>query len=87
MGDQHQVGEVPPVRYPRAGGPRAEELESDAVGRLDLLRGGYELDKWGEPVEKQPFPAKWSGKVDSPAPVDDRMMKPRNDIERKGDLP
>ena len=46
---------------------------------------GYELDKWGEPIEKQPFPAKWSAKMDDPPDADDRIKRKSADIERKGD--
>ena len=37
---------------------------------------GYELDKWGEPVAKQPFPAKWSAKID------EQPNQPNTDITR-----
>jgi hypothetical protein len=46
---------------------------------------GYELDKWGEPVAEQPFPAKWSAKMDDAPAIDDRIKRHRADIERKGD--
>jgi len=68
---------APVVRVPK-------NLDQMLWGGWTCSECGYELDKWGEPVEKQPFPAKWSAKMDPSAPADDRMKKPRNDIERKG---
>ncbi len=48
---------------------------------------GFELDKWGHPVSEQPFPAKWSARLDDPAapsppPVDPRTRQAREDLHR-----
>jgi hypothetical protein len=53
---------------------------------------GFELDKFGNPVEEQPFPAKWSAKLDDePAPAkneksDARLRKPSEDARPGGDI-
>ena len=55
------------------------------LGGWTCAECGYELDKWGEPVAQQPFPAKWSVQMDDAPPADDRIKRRSNDIERKGD--
>ncbi len=54
---------------------------------------GFELDKFGHPVEDQPFPAKWSAKLeedDRPRARKDepdaRLRKPSDDARRGGDI-
>jgi hypothetical protein len=53
---------------------------------------GFELDKFGNPVAEQPFPAKWSAKLDDEPPArkkdraDDRLRKPSDDVRRGGDI-
>jgi hypothetical protein len=53
---------------------------------------GFELDKFGNPVEEQPFPAKWSAKLDDDPPpakkgrTEDRLRKPSDDVRRGGDI-
>ena len=66
---------APVVRVP-------QNLDQTFWGGWTCAECGYELDKWGEPVEKQPFPAKWSAKIDE---SDERQKKPITDIERKGE--
>jgi hypothetical protein len=69
---------APVVRVPK-------NLNQMLWGGWTCSECGYELDKWGEPVEKQPFPAKWSAKIDRPASDDDRIEKPSTDIKRGDD--
>jgi hypothetical protein len=48
---------------------------------------GLELDRWGEPVADQPFPAKWSARLDDKSadpPGDTRTRKAREDLHRGG---
>lgn len=51
---------------------------------------GLEVDKWGEAVNQQPFPAKWSAKLDNPpppaGPADERYRKSSDDVQRGGDI-
>ena len=70
---------APVVRVP-------QNLDQMFWGGWTCAECGYELDKWGEPVAKQPFPAKWSAKMDDPPATDDRIKRPSTDIERKGDF-
>lgn len=53
---------------------------------------GFELDKFGHPVSDQPFPAKWSARLDDGRGVerteekrDPRVRRPKGDIRRGGD--
>jgi hypothetical protein len=54
---------------------------------------GFELDKFGNPVDEQPFPAKWSAQLDDDLPpakrkdrTDARLRKPSDDVRRGGDI-
>ena len=66
---------APLVRVPK-------NLNQMLWGGWTCAECGYELDKWGEPVAKLPFPAKWSARMDDAPAADDRIQG-RADIERK----
>jgi hypothetical protein len=68
---------APVVRVPK-------NLNQTLWGGWTCAECGYELDKWGEPVDKQPFLAKWSAQIDdSPSPNGERQKKPTTDITRR----
>ena len=68
---------APLVRIPK-------NLNQTLWGGWTCAECGYELDKWGEPVEKQPFPAKWSAHMDeSHALTGEQPKQPNADIKRR----
>ena len=69
---------APVVRVPK-------NLNQTLWGGCTCAECGYELDKWGEPVEDQPFPGKWSARIDDPPESDERRKKPNTDIKRRDD--
>ncbi len=80
----------PPKTCPKCDTPaplvRIPKNRSQALwGGCTCTGCGCEYDRWGEPVEKQPFPAKWSAKLDDSPAATDRIKRPSIDIERKGD--
>jgi hypothetical protein len=49
---------APAVRLPAS-------LRRALWGGWTCSQCGFELDKWGRPVENQPFPAKWSASIEN----------------------
>ena len=81
----HKCGEpVPLVRKPA-------HWRQAMWGGWTCTQCGFELDKFGHPVEDQPFPAKWSANLGDPsrrptaAPTDPHLQKPDSDFRRGGD--
>jgi hypothetical protein len=68
---------------------RPENLRQSLWGGWTCPQCGLEVDKWGEPVADQPFPAKWSAQLDDrTAPdraADERYRKPTDDIRSGGE--